>query len=358
MGGIFVVEKEKLLKSSGRCIADYNFNTDNGLSGMFINQIVTDKNNDIWVLLYNNGINKINGNTFEVSCENPENIAVNSPNYILADKDGNIWIACKGGIVKVDVERDETIYLIYDESKQSEVLSMTEINNEIWLSSTAGMFIIDRDSYKISQACNTMRSYSSVYYSEGSIYMGYSDGIAISAPEVFRNTPQTHDLRLSAININNKKLLSYGGMALSFVEDISFSHDESDLIFEFSDLPYTSEVKNKFLYTLVGRDNVWNSIPRDYNRITFNSLPYGDYILKIKKDLSGNNEELSLRFRIKAPFYLSYWAKSIYFIIIIFIISGIVKHLRVRAVLRREKRDKAIIIEQTRQKIEIRRAHV
>ena len=66
LGGIFIVDKQSLLRSEGHCVADHNINLENGLNGMFINQLVGDQKGDVWVLLYNNGINRINPNNFAV----------------------------------------------------------------------------------------------------------------------------------------------------------------------------------------------------------------------------------------------------------------------------------------------------
>ena len=68
LGGIFVVNKQKLIQSqTGNYVADYNYSTRNGLSGMFINQIVPDHEGNVWVLLYNNGIDKIDTRTRKVT---------------------------------------------------------------------------------------------------------------------------------------------------------------------------------------------------------------------------------------------------------------------------------------------------
>nr|MDA3852819.1 hybrid sensor histidine kinase/response regulator [Bacteroidales bacterium] len=57
LGGIFVVDKAGLMEhKKGAYIANYNYTTQNGLSGMFINQIIPDQIGNVWVLLYNNGI--------------------------------------------------------------------------------------------------------------------------------------------------------------------------------------------------------------------------------------------------------------------------------------------------------------
>ena len=69
LGGIFVVDKHKLIQSAGRSyVADQNYSIHNGLSGMFINQIVPDAEGNVWVLLYNSkGIDKINARTRQVT---------------------------------------------------------------------------------------------------------------------------------------------------------------------------------------------------------------------------------------------------------------------------------------------------
>ena len=54
--------------TSGQYIAEQNYSVHNGLSGMFINQIIPDNEGNVWVLLYNNkGIDKINPRTREVT---------------------------------------------------------------------------------------------------------------------------------------------------------------------------------------------------------------------------------------------------------------------------------------------------
>ena len=88
LGGIFVVDKQKLVQSSGGTyIAEQNYSTRNGLSGMFINQIVPDAEGNVWVLLYNSkGIDKINPRTQQVTKLFADELSgEKSPNYLLRD---------------------------------------------------------------------------------------------------------------------------------------------------------------------------------------------------------------------------------------------------------------------------------
>ena len=91
LGGIFVVDKHKLIQSAGKSyVADQNYSIHNGLSGMFINQIVTDAEGNVWVLLYNSkGIDKINARTRQVTKLLADELrGEKRPNYLLRDEDG------------------------------------------------------------------------------------------------------------------------------------------------------------------------------------------------------------------------------------------------------------------------------
>ncbi|MDD2608043.1 two-component regulator propeller domain-containing protein [Lascolabacillus sp.] len=84
LGGLFVLDKQRLMKASwGSYIADYHYTTDNGLPGMFINQLIPDHEGNIWMLLYNKGITKINAGSREITVVPVHDIAGSeSLNYI------------------------------------------------------------------------------------------------------------------------------------------------------------------------------------------------------------------------------------------------------------------------------------
>ncbi|MDR2954665.1 MAG: hybrid sensor histidine kinase/response regulator, partial [Prevotella sp.] len=115
LGGIFVVDKAKLLKSSGVYVADKNYSTRNGLSGDFVNQIIPDNEGDVWVLLYNNGINKIDKTTGEIEKISVEHGTNNeNPNFIISDKNGMIWAGFRGGLVKINPQNNDTEFIRFD----------------------------------------------------------------------------------------------------------------------------------------------------------------------------------------------------------------------------------------------------
>ena len=100
LGGIFVVNKDKLIKTtSGLYVAEQNFykKPDNkGLSDNFINSVLSDLQGNVWALTYNNGINKINLQTgvvrkFPVVSDSKHQTNANA-NCLICDKEGIIWV--------------------------------------------------------------------------------------------------------------------------------------------------------------------------------------------------------------------------------------------------------------------------
>lgn len=71
---------------------------------MFINQIVPDAEGNVWVLLYNSkGIDKINARTRQVTKLFADELSgEKSPNYLLRDEDGMLWVGFHGGVMRIN----------------------------------------------------------------------------------------------------------------------------------------------------------------------------------------------------------------------------------------------------------------
>ena len=121
LGGIFVVDKHKLIQSAGKSyVADQNYSIHNGLSGMFINQIVPDAEGNVWVLLYNSkGIDKINARTRQVTKLFADELSgEKSPNYLLRDEDGMLWVGFHGGVMRINPKDFESAKYLFRQFQQ------------------------------------------------------------------------------------------------------------------------------------------------------------------------------------------------------------------------------------------------
>ena len=362
LGGIFVVDKQKLVQSSGGTyIAEQNYSTRNGLSGMFINQIVPDAEGNIWVLLYNSkGIDKINPRTQQVTKLFAEELSgEKSPNYLLRDEDGMLWVGFHGGVMRINPQDSGQQSITFGSFSNNEILSMTSVKEHIWISTTNGLWIVDRKTMDARQQNMTDKRFTSLFFDpkDENIYLGGADGFGISRPDIQAMNQPERPILLTALYINNQLMSPHTGESIPnirYTNSIELAYNQNNLAFELSDLPYSLEEKHEFVYQLEGMDKEWNFLKSNTNRITYSNLNYGDYQLIISKvEKSGHPSEhpYILNIKILPPWYYTVWAKVIYVLLFLSLIIWTINFFRVKNRLKMERMEKEKILEQSRQKM-------
>ena len=362
LGGIFVVDKQKLVQSSGGTyIAEQNYSTRNGLSGMFINQIVPDAEGNVWVLLYNSkGIDKINPRTQQVTKLFAEELSgEKSPNYLLRDEDGMLWVGFHGGVMRINPQDSGLQSITFGSFSNNEILSMTSVKEHIWISTTNGLWIVDRKTMDARQQNMTDKRFTSLFFDpkDENIYLGGADGFGISRPDIQAMNQPERPILLTALYINNQLMSPHTGESIPnirYTNSIELAYNQNNLAFELSDLPYSLEEKHEFVYQLEGMDKEWNFLKSNTNRITYSNLNYGDYQLIISKvEKSGHPSEhpYILNIKILPPWYYTVWAKVIYVLLFLSLIIWTINFFRVKNRLKMERMEKEKILEQSRQKM-------
>lgn len=355
LGGIFVVDKQKLLQShNGNYVAEYNFTPHNGLSSTFINQILPDREGNVWVLLYNGGINKIDTRTRKVTKILSEE---KKPNYILCDQEGFIWVAFRGKVIRIRPQNNEMIPVQFDTFSNNEMLSMVEAESHIWVSTTDGLWIVNKQTMNARRLNLSNKRFTSMYFdrTERYIYLGDVDGFAIISPDILTIKTLDRPVIVTALYINGQPMESDNGESIRYANRIELNYKQNNLSFELSDLPYSLEEKNKFVYRLKGVDRDWNLLKTNTNRLSYSNLSDGDYQLTISKlDTNGHPSEntYTLNIHIQAPWYYNLWAKSFYFLLFLSLVAWTINFFRVKNRLKMERSEKEKILEQSRQKID------
>ena len=362
LGGIFVVDKHKLMQSAGKpYVAEQNYSTRNGLSGMFINQIVPDTEGNVWVLLYNSkGIDKINPRTRQVTKLFADELSgEKSPNYLLRDEDGMLWVGFHGGLMRINPKDSSRQSVSFGSFNNNEILSMTSVKEHIWISTTNGIWIINRKNMDVCQQNMTDKRFTCLLFDskDENIYLGGADGFGISRPEIQAMVPPERPILLTAIYINNLLMSPRTGAAIPnirYTSSIELEYNQNNLAFELSDLPYSLEEKHEFVYRLEGMDKEWNFLKSNTNRITYSNLNYGNYrllISRIEKNGYPSEHPYILDIKILPPWYYTLWAKITYVLLFFCLIAWTVNFFRVKNRLKTERIEKEKILEQSRQKI-------
>jgi len=361
LGGIFVVNKQKLINSSGNYVAEYNYTIAKGLSGMFINQIIPDKQGNVWVLLYKDGLNKINVKENRIEKIKIEDKTQNeNPNCILCDAKGIIWAGFRNGLLSINPDTNESNLIKFSSFGGGEVLSMIEEESNIWLSTTDGMWIVNKETHDVQRPTITNKSFTAGFYDKNArqIYWGASDELAILTPSLSKsNEAQTPIIILTSLFINEKLYVpnTADKKSIRYLDDIKLNYKQNNLVFEFSDLIYSQDENNKFVYRLENFDGNWNILSDNTNRISYTNLDYGNYILKISKlDSTGkpSSTVFSFPINITPPWYYTIWAKIIYALLGLGLIIWIINFFRVRNNLRIERIEKEKTLELSNLKID------
>ncbi|MDL2247119.1 helix-turn-helix domain-containing protein [Bacteroides sp. OttesenSCG-928-J23] len=291
LGGVLVVNKKKLLQSGPEPYkAEYSFNTGNGLSGMFVNRIIPDHKGNVWVLLYNNCLDKINIRTKE--------------------------------IVSVPM----------DELPDSYDLSIS-IHNKVF----------------------TCRYHDAA---ANRILMGTADGFAIVPADHDINQTSNYPVMATALYVNNKYITpadSISSLNIRYTPDIRLRHDQNQLTFHVSDLPYSVQEKSKFVHRIADIDTDWVTLSPGSNHISYRNLPFGKYQLQVSKlDSEGSPmpRPYTLNIHITPPWYYTWWAKTIYLMLALGLIAWTINFFRVKHRLKAERIEKENLLQQSQAKID------
>lgn len=368
LGGIFVVDKEKLIKkTSGFYIAEQNFYKKpgkNGLSDNFINNVLPDLQGNVWALTYNNGINKINTKTGVVTkfsvLSDAKNSTNGNANCLICDKEGFIWVGFYGGLNRINPTTNQIQVIKYDGFKDNRIRLLTEENNHIWITTSDGTFVLDKKTLKIRYVKIANKPFTSSFYdaTRHEIYLGGVDGLVAFSTSIIHDKIANPALVLTAVYVNDRLFqpdLDYAGNSIRYSKELKLPYNQNNVTFEFSDLSFSKEEDNKYVYQLKGIDADWRTAKSASNRISYNNLAPGTYKLIVGRlDPEGKMALSSLDFNliIHPPWYYSIWAKMLYTILIIGFMLWVINYYREKHRTRIERIEKEKSLELSNLKID------
>ncbi|MDE7147867.1 MAG: response regulator [Duncaniella sp.] len=286
---------------------------------------------------------------------------------IYKDREGRLWVGHNQGLTIWDTARDSMYYLDKKSGLCDNMIRAILEDNDghIYASTSNGLSIITVLESADGVLSYSMRNYTkkdglkSTFFNStavtcpdsSSILFGTSDGCISFYPEkVFRDRRMPPDIlftdlyiggtRIGIDSLYEDRLILKN--ALEATKQIELSYDDRLITIEFTACDLTGQSGVRYAYMLEGIDSKW--IFSDENKVTFTSLPYGNYRLLVKSGLPNGNwkeDPAILEIRVRPPFYMSIWACIIYLFIII---GGVIL---VTALIRRRHRQKLAIQRQT-----------
>lgn len=243
---------------------------------------------------------------------------------------GELLIATRSGLIVFDEQNND--YFIYgkEQGLDDDVIYSIEqdSNGKVWVSTNKGLSRIDISTQEVRNfdVIDGIAGYEfnnrASFQHDGILYFGGFDGITYFNPDDIAPSATVPPIVVSSIQINDQKIENSHA-----ISELSLSHDDVFLGFEFSALDYASTNKNQYSYMLEGFDETWNHIgTRNY--ASYTNLEGGHYVLKLKaanKYGVWNNEFVGLPIYVETAPWKTWWAYTFYITVLMALIVVLVR---------------------------------
>ena len=269
-------------------------------------------------------------------------------NCLMPLSDEKILIGTKFGLFSYNMSSHILDTINVGQRSNITVLSIGKTpNNSIWISTETGLYNIFLNDniaakqYLVSDgiANNQFNYNSTVLDKNGFLFFGGNDGLTYFQQNNIVYNENKSNLLFTSVNLldtlaaNNK--IDWPNLNNKNTAVI-LDHNQASFTINFALLNFIKSDKNHYKYRLVGFDKNWRDTKLP--SITFINLPPDRYKLQIQGFNNDNkpSDIKELSFVIKPPFWESWLAYCIYFIICALLILGITRYFFMKALYDKE----------------------
>lgn len=206
---------------------------------------------------------------------------------IQEDKAGNIWISSNDGISRWNSKKQ-----LFENYNHHDGIP-------------AGNFIEG-------SACST---------EDGILYFGSLNGVCYFDPKELITEHQVAPVQITECKGFNRQIESHNAGVLipTTNGNIDLPYNQNSFRISFTVPDYSQSQLVEYAYMIEGLENVWANTQGE-NQVTFRNIAPGEYTFKVKAKLKNQDWDeghiASMTVHIHPPFWLTWYAKLLYFIII------------------------------------------
>jgi signal transduction histidine kinase/ligand-binding sensor domain-containing protein/DNA-binding response OmpR family regulator len=317
------------------------------------------KQNSLFIAVYGLGIVVMDTSwtiTDTISCdsEGPGLIA-HAISALYFDTYDTLWAAGYGGLCKFNPATGqlENKFTIRESSNYlTSILEDDQAN--LWIGSSKGIYKYERLSQQFilfnSNHCVPAGRFfinSAAKGKDGMMYFGGNGGIVMFNPDIVKINTWPPPLVFTGFKINTKRkkvaddLNNFLKEDINHVSEIHLKYNQNSFTIEYAALNYTSTHHNQYQYKLEGLDNDWQHVG-NLSKATYTNLDGGDYVFCLKgsnNDGIWNEDSRKLTIHIDTPPWKTWWAISLY----ILMISGIIIYVFYHTVKRLQLQHQLVI---------------
>lgn len=274
-------------------------------------------------------------------------VKLNGPcKVLLIDHQGWVWVGTLNGLFVINPKDKSSRFFGRAEGMPNEMINglIEDRYGNVWVSTPSGLFRFQRlqdgemklmvfDSQnklgKSNFGCMTVG-----HLAGGNLFFGTQDGYYIVNPADVKEMKYTGHPIFTSLRVNNQELVPGKEVdgrtiltsALSATEKLVLKHHENFITILFSGLNFDMPSHTYYKYRLKGMSDRWIEMnPQDgVGRANFTDLAPGSYVLEVYSagfDKVWSEQPATLLIEVQPPLWATWWAKLIYLLFFIAILT-------------------------------------
>lgn len=324
------------------------------LASKAITYLFRDSKNNIWIGT-RQGISKIQagnkGLVNYVRSNAPGQLLSDYINCIAEDKEGKIWLGTYAGLSFFDpVKNLFATYTTTNGLVGNKVVGLViDDRNNLWISTNNGLSLLDSSrnawqSFTVDDGLpGNAFNYNSFFRdSKGNIFLGSFKGLVSFNPSRIQVNKVPPAVQFTGLTVNGIPVSRSDGSGIlsadiSQTKKIVLEYDQNAVTVDYAVMNFIKPGKNRSAYMLEGYHTDWQFT--DGHSVSFNSLAPGGYRLLVKgcnNDGMWNTVPIALQISILPPPWKTWWAYSLYALVVGILAFIIIWFIASRTALRRK----------------------
>ena len=340
LGGLHFVDREKFRESDKIVVADSVINSSDGIANDFVSNLIVDGSGNIWVLLFReNGIMRIDARSGAISRVDFKEITGQYPSLICTDSRGRVWSAGEGSVLLLDT--DGTVLgktrLNLTHTDDGVVAINSVGDGDVWLSTTGNVWRISGDDMSAQLMPLPAKCFTLIYEDPETknVLLGDDRELLTVNPRALHVSGRNDSIRLVR---NDGRDYFLADAPVKFRVPYSQPFEVN-----ISTLDYSPESAQHFAYKILRSDadtvGGWIYMPEGSNVLQLSGISMGSHRVAVRVAAPGTPVSV-FTVDVLPPWYLSWWAITLYVLSVIAAIAFLVVSLRRRASKRIEHADR------------------
>lgn len=297
-----------------------HFNEETGFYESNIRDLYEDPQGNIWIASSGNGVQVWDGKgfTYYKEAQGLSDFMTSS----MMDRQGNLWLGGKTGLTQIliDPETRDSVIRKYDVSEgligSHVVITEIDRNDNLWIVSTAGLSRLDL------QDLSPDTTKPRVFVAELQPLFDAVDWQSVHERKEAGEDPNPKSDISAYVQIDFDSVFAFRNLPFH----PRFPSQINHLTIRWAGIQWSSPHRLQYTYYLEGKDRRWSPLTKD-NSITYEELRPGRYTFHVQAfGHNGQRSEIaSYSFSVLPPWWLTIWAKVIYFLFLISVIYGIIR---------------------------------